>query len=79
MQQAGRRNLRFTSAKSPRKLRKGTRDALFSFPILYHHIYLFLPAPFFFFLLLIAELFSSSSPSFHPVVKLIFFKEILRD
>lgn len=39
----------------------------------------FSPHLFFFFLLLIAELFSSSSPSFHPVVKLIFFKEILRD
>lgn len=47
MQQAGRRNPRFTSAKSPRKLRKGTREMpYFPSQILYPRIYSFLPPPF---------------------------------
>lgn len=47
MQQAGRRNPRFTSAKSPRKLRKGTREMpYFPSQILYPRIYSFLLPPF---------------------------------
>lgn len=49
MQQAGRRNPRFTSAKSPRKLRKGTREMpYFPSQILYPRIYLFPPPTSFF-------------------------------
>lgn len=48
MQQAGRRNPRFTSAKSPRKLRKGTREMpYFPSQILYPRIYLFPPPTFY--------------------------------